>query len=75
MLGTSGIEKRPKTFLKLSIEMVERMHLSYPILTNFVMKDNAVHVNYLRHLGFEFLDDYTINGETFTHFSRYKPHV
>ena len=75
MMGTEGIESRPKSYLKLSKIALNKMHESYETLTNFVMKKNTVHVNYLRHLGFEFHDDYEIGGELFTHFSRYQPHV
>jgi len=75
MLGTKGIERIPKTFLKISKQMIVKMHETYPLLTNFVLKANTVHLRYIKFLGFELGDEYEINGEPFIHFSRYQPHV
>lgn len=72
MLGTRRIEDVPKTFIRITREMVAKMHETYPTLTNFVMKANDVHVRYLRHLGFTFGDEYLIQGEPFLHFTRHQ---
>ena len=70
MLGTDGIDKWPRTFLRRCRPCVAAMLAVYPYLENYVDDRNDKSKLWLRWLGFE-LDDRTVmlpNGVAFRHF-------
>lgn len=55
LLGTDFIEKNPKLFHRGALEYLGKLHEVFPRLTNFVDCRNAVHLLWLRRLGFRFI--------------------
>jgi len=54
-LFTDVLEKYPFTFLRLSRQYHDIMHLHHPVVTNHVDERNIVHIRWLRWMGFSFL--------------------
>lgn len=55
MLATNEIAKHPISFLRRSRELVDQWNREFPILTNVVDERNALHIKWLRWLGFTFI--------------------
>lgn len=70
MLGSKGLLKISRPFLKESKSEVENMHKLFPNLTNYIDSRNAVHVRWVRWLGFKFLGETVINNVKLYEFSR-----
>ena len=77
MLASDDIKKVRKTFLRECKEHIEKMHGSYPTLTNFVWSKNEVHIAWLKWLGFTFGEAKPMgpDNELFIHFYKVKEHV
>lgn len=71
MLGTDGIERWPRTFLRRCHPCVETMLAVYPTLENYVADGNALSKAWLEWLGFTLADSVVLlGGVPFRHFSR-----
>lgn len=57
MLGSTGIEKIPMTFLRNSKKLLDRMceETDYIGFYNYVYSKNQLHIDWLKWLGFSFL--------------------
>lgn len=55
MLCSDRLPEVRKEFIPQSLEWVERVNKEYPILFNYVAKDNRAAVRWLRYLGFTFI--------------------
>lgn len=77
MLGTGGIERVKFRFLRKCSPWVNALHAVSPMLWNWADSRNALHLRWLRWLGFRLGVERPIgvNGEMFTHFIRTKDHV
>jgi hypothetical protein len=77
MLGTDGIEKIKKSFLRECKDYVEAMHDEYDVLTNYVWSKNIVHIGWLKWLGFQFGETKSLgpDNELFIHFQKVKHNV
>lgn len=73
LLGTNGMLKIRKQFVKESGKYVEEMLGMYPKLTNFVHSSNAASMRWLSWLGFEIVGPCHIgpDDELFYHFTRF----
>lgn len=56
LLGTDGIERHAKEFLRTAYPVVQRMRKITPFLMNFVHADNEKSTRFLEHLGFTLHD-------------------
>lgn len=76
MLGTKGIESVRFTFLKYSKYALQRIYdeCEYELLYNYSYAKNSLHHQWLRWLGFKFLNKVVMppNGEQFYEFARLK---
>lgn len=74
LLGTDGIHRVNREFLKQSRAYVERMHEYFPYLENRVHAENRLSIRWLEWCGFT-IDDVptSINGEAFFRFWRVSP--
>lgn len=54
MLASDDLVKIKKSFLKECRKYVRDMHKDYPVLGNMVWAGNAVHIQWLKWLGFQF---------------------
>lgn len=72
LLGTPEIEKIPVTFLRKSMQVLDRLYevTCTRLLYNHTWEGNPVHHKWLKWLGFTFLDDVQIEQETFHTFAR-----
>lgn len=70
MLASDDLVKIKKSFLKECHKYVRDMHKDYPVLGNMVWAGNAVHVQWLKWLGFQFQPAvaYGADGELFHEF-------
>jgi hypothetical protein len=77
MLGTDDIKKIKKALLSQCKDYLERMHVDYPTLTNFVWSKNLVHIAWLKWLGFTFGEARPMgpDNELFIHFYKVKQYV
>jgi hypothetical protein len=57
LLGTGGIEKFPKTFLRNSIPVLDLLYeeTGRTVFHNFAYAENDLHLKWLRWLGFKFI--------------------
>ena len=73
MLGTDKIPEIARDVMKVSSRWVKEKNKEYPILVNYVHKDNEVSKAWLRRLGFTFIqliDDYGVGEQPFYEFTR-----
>ena len=70
MLGSKGLLKISREFLKGSKGEVESMHKLYPHLMNYIDSRNEVHVRWIRWLGFKILGEVMVNSVKFYEFGR-----
>lgn len=78
LLGTDKLIETRREFIPQAQEWVEQMNARYPLLLNFVHKDNTVSKRWLKSLGFEFIklyEEYGVGCEPFYQFVRIKKHV
>lgn len=68
LLTSDEITKIPIKFLRESRKWVRS--LDYKLLVNYVLKDNQIAINWLKFLGFKFLREIELGGETFIEFVR-----
>jgi len=71
LLGADEVVSSPKEFMRLSREWVTRLFNTFEFLANFVDARNAVHVRWLKSMGFKFTDahpGYGNDGEVFLEF-------
>lgn len=54
LLGSDAIEQHNRLFLRESRRWINALHAIYPVLYNYVDERNAVHLRWLRWLGFSF---------------------
>ncbi|WP_052513890.1 hypothetical protein [Bosea sp. LC85] len=55
LLGTDAVKDNRMSFLRLSKTMTTEFHRDFPVLMNCVDERNAVHIGWLRWLGYSFL--------------------
>lgn len=75
MLGTDKVIETRKEFIPQAKKWVEETNERYPLLFNFVHKDNTVSRRWLKSLGFEFIklqEEYGVGKEPFIQFVRIK---
>jgi len=75
LMGTDLIPSIQKSFLKGSYKWVIDKNEHYPILMNYVHKDNKLAIQWLRFLGFNFtqlIEEYGVGKEPFYEFVRIK---
>lgn len=72
MVGTDELARNARSWLELSRLWIDRMHDRYPTLTNFVHKRNTKAINWLKHMGFQFLETPVPGLPDFIQFVRYK---
>lgn len=75
MLGTDKVIETRREFIPQAKKWVEETNEKYPLLFNFVHKDNTVSRRWLKSLGFEFIklqEEYGVGGEPFIQFVRIK---
>ena len=75
MTSTDAILKHKTKFLRLGHPFVSEIHKDYPILTNMVDARNALHIRWLKWLGFSFLrkvDKWGAQSVPFYEFARYE---
>jgi hypothetical protein len=53
LLGTDGVQRYSRTFLRLSRGWLTEMRAAYPVLVNYVDARNALSIRWLRWLGFQ----------------------
>tara|TARA_Y100000996_G_scaffold415127_1_gene408336 strand:+ start:2779 stop:3252 length:474 start_codon:yes stop_codon:yes gene_type:complete len=73
LLGANKMLDTKIEFVPQAIEWVDRMSVQYPLLFNFVHKENKVAIRWLKSLGFEFIkeiEDYGVGQEPFIQFVR-----
>jgi hypothetical protein len=70
MLATDDLSAIRKTFLRECRPVVEGWLREYPRLSNAVWSKNAVHIAWIKWLGFTFDGADVRNGQTFLHFYR-----
>lgn len=73
LLGANKMLDTKIEFVPQAIEWVDRMSVQYPLLFNFVHKENKVAIRWLKSLGFEFIkeiEDYGVGKEPFIQFVR-----
>lgn len=77
MLGTNGINRIKKQFLRECRDHVEIMHQNYPILGNVVWSKNKTHIDWLKWLGFVFQESVQMgpDKELFIPFHKVKADV
>lgn len=56
MVSSERLHKHARQFLKANHEMFAELHKKFPVLTNFVDARNAVHIKWLRWMGFSFIN-------------------
>lgn len=74
MVGTNKLTANLRTFVSLGEVMRARYEKQYDLLTNFVHAENAVHIRWLRHIGFSFgetIPDFGVGKAPFIQFYRY----
>jgi len=74
MVGTDALTRDLRTFIQLGEVMLARYEKQYTLLTNFVHAENAVHIRWLRHIGFSFgetIPDFGVGKAPFIQFYRY----
>lgn len=69
MLGTPGIERYARTFLRHSRAEFARVIEGYRYVQNYVWAENALHIRWIKWIGCEFGNLHTINGQPFLHFT------
>lgn len=69
MLGTDDL-KRCKSLLRECRRRLDEYATRYGWLANAVWSENAVHIEWIKWLGFQFEGSDIRNGETFLHFHR-----
>jgi hypothetical protein len=75
LMGTDDLPTIGYQFLRESKRWVEAKNEEYPILTNYVHVDNEVAINWLRFLGFKFInlvEEYGVGRKPFYEFVRIK---
>jgi hypothetical protein len=70
MLGSKGLLKITRPFLKESRSEVEEMNRVYPHLFNVIDSRNEVHLRWIRWCGFKILGERMINNVKFYEFAR-----
>jgi len=72
MLGSDGVVKHQRAFLRRNKRYVEAMLEMYPLLINFVDARNTIAIRWLRWLGFEIREakPYGVEGLPFHQFDR-----
>lgn len=71
MLGTPLLESYALGSVRESLRMIAVWHLDYPLLWNRALESNALHVRWLRLLGFSFLRRVIIRGNPFLEIVRH----
>lgn len=74
MLASDDLEKIKRPFIKECRKYVQEMSQQFPILHNMVWSKNAVHITWLKWLGFKVFPavSHGINGELFHPFNMVK---
>ncbi len=70
MLGSKGLLKIARPFLKKDRSEVEEMNRVYPHLFNVIDSRNEVHLRWIRWCGFKILGERMINNVKFYEFAR-----
>ena len=73
LLGADKMLDTRKEFVPQAIEWVNKISMQYPLLFNFVHKDNTVALRWLQSLGFELIKeikDFGVGKEPFIQFVR-----
>jgi hypothetical protein len=69
MLGSNGLLKISRAFLRGSKGEVEAMHKLYPHMCNIIDSRNEVHIRWIRWLGFKILGEVMVGNVKFYEFT------
>lgn len=72
MLCTPGVSRAPRRILKEARRWLETQHETYDVLCNRAWAGNALHLGWLRLLGFTLMPPVLVNGAEFIPFYRSK---
>ena len=78
MLASDGILGIQRQFLRQGREWIEQASAEYPVLINYVHRDNHKAIRWLKFLGFTFtclVPEYGVGKEPFYQFVRVTPNV
>tara|TARA_R110002153_G_C13178965_1_gene484893 strand:- start:377 stop:835 length:459 start_codon:yes stop_codon:yes gene_type:complete len=78
MLGSDKIPQIRKDLLTQSVEWVKEVNKQYPLLINYVDANNKVSINWLKHIGFSFVQlipKFGVGGIPFYEFVRINQNV
>lgn len=70
MMATDSIKDHWVQVLRETKPWVNKLRGRYKLLANAVHKDNTLHIKWLRWAGFNFLQEFTVNGHTFYEFAK-----
>ena len=62
LIGVEGIEQHPRAFAVLTGPIIKRMEAEDPLLSNVVLQENTLSINWLTRAGFELGDPEMIGG-------------
>ena len=68
MMCTKAVEENPVKFLRFIRGYYKETIENHKMLWNYALKDNELHINWLRWLGATFHDEIDVNGKTFVRF-------
>lgn len=70
MLGSKGLLKISREFLRQSKIEVNKMNTKYNLLCNFIDSRNEIHIRWIRWCGFKIIGEKMFNSVKFFEFSR-----
>jgi len=70
MLGSKGLLKISREFLRQSRTEVEKMNTKYNLLCNYIDSRNKAHIRWIRWCGFKIIGEKIFNNIKFYEFSR-----
>lgn len=78
LLATPELLRHGRQFLRESKRWIAALHTQFPVINNFVDSRNAVHIEWIKRMGFNVEYDYTtqgVDGTPFVYFWRRDPCV
>ena len=70
MLGSTGLQKVSRIFLRQNKAEIDKMNKMYPHLCNVIDSRNVAHLRWIKWCGFKILGEKTINNVKFYEFCR-----
>ena len=70
MMASDSIQDHWVQVLRETKPWVNKLRGRYEVLANAVHKENTLHIKWLRWAGFTFLQEFTVNGNTFYEFAK-----